>query len=505
MTIAFNKYVSITSAVGVAESIFPQDLGLRIITNNTLSPPQSILTFTNSAAVGAYFGTSSEEYKRAAFYFAWISKNFTLPDTLSFARFVDTAVAPMIFGGSLTATLSTFTAISNGSFTLQMGLETHTLTGLDFSGAGSFAAIAADLQVAIRAIEVTDALWHTATVTYNSTANAFELVGGVTGTATISTTEGVTGTPVLALLGWGVGSGATLAYGAAVQSITDCLIAQDALSTNYGSFLFTYSCALILTEIEAASTWNVGNGVTYQYHVATSIVNASTWSPALIGNLGTGLTIQGPTGEFHEMDPTMILAATDYTKSNAVQNYMYQIFNQTPTVTNTTTANTLDALRVNYYGQTQLNGQPINFYQRGYLMGPATSPQDMNTYGNEQWLKSAASAALISLQLAANQIPANSQGVVQVLGALQNVIDLALFNGTFSVSKPLSPAQISYITTITGDPAAYSQVQNAGYWVSCVIVPFVDSASTTEFAAKYIIVYSKDDVVRFISGTQVLI
>ena len=52
----------------------------------------------------------------------------------------------------------------------------------------------------------------------------------------------------------------------------------------------------------------------------------------------------------------------------------------------------------------------------------------MNFYANEQWLKSAATAALLTLLLSLTEIAANKQGNAQLTATMQTVIDQALKN-----------------------------------------------------------------------------
>ncbi|OWK47565.1 hypothetical protein FRUB_01264 [Fimbriiglobus ruber] len=60
--------------------------------------------------MGTYFGTGSEEYARAEFYFGWVSKNITAPQQISFWFWNDdVATADLIYGASGTYALATFT------------------------------------------------------------------------------------------------------------------------------------------------------------------------------------------------------------------------------------------------------------------------------------------------------------------------------------------------------------------------------------------------------------
>lgn len=284
--------------------------------------------------------------------------------------------------------------------------------------------------------------------------------------------------------------------------ITDILTSTTDANNNFGSFVFAET--LILANVELAAAWADSQNVRYMYSEDVTSANSTAWSEALIGLSGNALTL-AQTNEYHKLIPCTILAATDYTLRNSVQSYMYQEFTATPTVNTTTLSNSYDALRVNYYGQTQTAGQNISFYQRGYMNGLATDPTDMGTFANEMWLKDAFSSALLSLLLSMPQVAANKIGRSQILGTLQSVISQALYNGVISVGKTLNNTQKEFIASITGDDKAWYKIQSVGYWVACVIQDYVTTSGTTEYKAVYTLLYSKDDTVRSVVGSDILI
>jgi hypothetical protein len=526
MAISLNQYVDITSVVGASAAVAQRQLIARMFTDNVLLPPQSFIEFSSAAAVGNYFGTSSVEYLRAAYYFGFVSKNGTQPQKISFARWVSTAVAPRIFGYPGTSApqdYHNYTGITTGSFEITIGGVLLSLTNIDFSACTSLADVAAVLQTVIRtgsgAVFTSATVAYVATPGYAPNTGVFEFTGGATGANTISVGAGASGVDISQLIGWfpaivntngnilpAVGSGAVFAPGSAVESITDTLEVSAGLSNNFGSFAFCPATPLTLDQNIEAATWNYGLNVVYMFMVPCSAANVSAWSndsTGLGGIGGCGMTVSNVSGQYPEMLPMMILAATNYNAQNAVQNYEFQLSSTlTPSVTDDTTKQSYDAASVNYMGQTQTAGQFISFYQQGVLFGQSTDPLDMNVYANEEWLKDAASVALMNLLIALPKISANAQGRAQILAALQSVINLALFNGAISVGKVLTSAQIAEITSITGDEQAYYQVQTDGYWVDCVMVP---SGSPVIYTAVYTLVYSKDDVIRKIQGTHVLI
>ncbi len=500
MAISITKYVDITSGVGGNTALPAVELIGRLFTDNQLLPTGAVKEFSSAELVGAYFGTDSDEYLRAAWYFAQVSKNITTPQNISFARWVDEATAPQIYGSKITTLLSTFQGISDGAFSMTLGSVTNVISGLDFTAALSFADVAAVIQEGIN--DETGLQWTGATVAYDNTSGGFNFVGGDDSVAAIvSVALAGTGTEIMNDIGWG--GAAIFSAGAQIETITDVLTNSTDTSNNFGSFIFMPT--LNLAQHEEAATWNDGQNNLYQYMVPVSLANYSTWSAGLITYSGTAITLSPISTEYPEMIPMVILAYTNYLAPNAVQNYMFQQFSTiTPSVTDSAIAAELDTARVNYYGQTQNAGSNFSFYQNGVLMGGATDATDMNTYANEQWVKTAITAAIMNLLLAVTKVSANPQGISQISSVIQTVVNQALTNGTISVGKTLNNLQILYINEITDNSTAWMQVQISGYWFIVFITTEVVSSVTT-YIANYLLVYSKDDVIRKVVGTDVLI
>lgn len=502
MTISMTRYVDITSAVGAGNAVPVRTLMLRIFSDNPLIPVGQFLQFSNIADVGNYFGTSSVEYLRAADYFAFVSKDFTQAQFISYARWVDTAVAPLIYGESLTATLSQLQAITAGSFNLTLGSISHDITGLNFSSDGSLNAIAASLQTAIRAADM-NSNWASATVTFSNTTNGFNLVGGATGDAVIAIAAAGSGTDIRASIGWLPGlqwpEGPIFSNGSDVETITETLTNSDSSSDNFGSFLFIPT--LDQDQIVEAATWNSSKNFKYMFCTPVTVMNASAISAALDEIGGTAMTLSPISTQYPEQGPATLFAATDYTKANSVEDYMYQSFpNTTASVSTDTDADGYDALYVNYVGVTQTAGQQRSFYQRGVLSGfnSPSNATDIGTYVNEIWLKSAATAALFNLLNAVTSLSADDKGKSQIISALQPVISQALLNGTIATNSFLDADQKAVITNLTNDPKAWRQVQSIGYYLTVVIDPEAGTAT-------YLLIYKKNDVIRKIIGTDVLI
>lgn len=505
MPVSFSNYIDITSGVGGSSQVPTRNFGGMIITGNDLVPTGTIKTFTSAADVGTYFGTGSEEYARAEFYFGWVSKSITSPQELSFYFWnSDAATASKIFGGTPIDTLSAFNAITSGELDLTMGGHSTTLTGINLSGAGTLAAVATDLQTAIQAYSSGGTAWTGATVSYDSTTGTFNLVSGETGADTIAITAAASN-DLAGPLGW-LASNAVLTNGSAAQTITAMLDSLITISNNFGSFLLANGLDATQQNVTDAANWNnsLTPNIQFIFTQQVTAANASTWAAALADIGGCTLTLAPLTTEYPEMCPMMILAATDYDGINTVSNYEFQQFTLTPSVTNDADYTTYTGLNINFYGQTQTAGQLISFYQQGVMFGLATDPLDQNTYANEIWFKDALGAALMNLLLALNQVGANNLGIAQVLAIIQSVILQALANGTIQVGRTLTAVQQLYITQESGNANAWHQVQNAGYWVGAAVETYT-VGSNTEYKIVYTLIYAKDDVVRKITGSNVLV
>lgn len=499
MTISLKRYVDIVSGVGAGANVGNRKLIGRFFDDNPLIPTGSYVEFDSADDVASYFGSSSLEYARAAFWFGWVSKNVTDAQSIAFGRWNSAASAPQIFGAKGNQSVSDWTGIVAGAFVMSIGGVTNTMAGLDFSTCVSLSDVADVVEAAIRT--KTGTQWTAATVEWNATRKSFDFTGGLTGDAVITVSAGGGGNDIAGRLGW-LSALAIVSDGAGVQTIQEVLSESANADNNFGSFAFT--ATLTENQIVQAATWNDTQNNMFLYSVPCTADNADELSAALAGLSGVTLTLSPIANQYPEQIPMMIEAATDYTQRNTTQNYMFQIFDVTASVTSDEDADVYDALRVNYYGQTQTAGQIIEFYQRGYMMGLASDARDQNTYVNEIWMKDAMAASIMTLLLAQNKVPANATGRSQILNILQGVIQQALFNGTISVGKELTSNQKLFITNATGDNKAWQQVQNLGYWVDVVIQQTINQG-IVEYKAVYTLIYSKDDVIRKVEGRDILI
>lgn len=509
--ISQSRFIRITSGVGAGSAVAQRQLIMRVQTTSSLLAPSVVAEFSNADDVGSFFGLQSEEYARALAYFAFVSKSVSSPSTISFARIVNVAVAAQVIGDTTVKSLASIMALANATISLVVNGVVVPITGFNFSTAESLTDIASQIQTQVRASA--NALLSNATVTYNTNTNQFNLAGSVTGASAGGTIKvqptGAT-TDLSPLLGWGT-TGTVYSPAMDAETIAGSLARTVQISDNFGSFVVAgqFGTAYVLSDVTAIATWNASNNNKFMYAVGIPLANIGAAFQAIGGLAGTAITLTDPTQpvDYVEQSPCEILAATDYNKVNSTQNYMfYQFASRNVTVSDDTTANTCDANRTNYIGVTQTAGQQLAFYQRGILCGGAQDATDMNTYANEMWLKSYITAQVLSAFLNLPRVPANATGQAILTNVLQGVITKAKNNGVISSGKTLTTIQQQYITQLTGDDTAWRQVQNIGYWLNVQFQQYVNSnTKLTEDMAVYTLVYSKDDAIRLVDGSDVLI
>ena len=146
---------------------------------------QFVLAFTSATDVGNYFGMNSQEYALAGTYFQGFNNSMNKPAALLIAPRVSAAVAAFVRSGTFTGTLAALQEITSGTFNITLGEAAVELTSISFASATSLSGVAAALQDALQAWTPSEGsapvAVSSATVTYNSTLNAFTVTSGSAG------------------------------------------------------------------------------------------------------------------------------------------------------------------------------------------------------------------------------------------------------------------------------------------------------------------------------------
>lgn len=505
MPISQSKYVSITSGLGAQSAAGRKDLILRVFTTNELFPTDTVMEFTSSSDVVNFAGSTSAEAQIAAAYFGWVSKQINQPKKLSFMRYSLTATKPYLRSACELVPLTQFKSIIDGSMILSLGGASFSVTGLNFSSADTYADISSAIQAKVQSNTGGGELWTGATVTFDAETLSFILTGGIAGKNSITYAEPASeGTDVSALIGWSAGTSPVISNGTDAATLTDILNKSVDISTNFASYAFL-NADLQTEDISLAGTWNDEQNFQYLFcedvdadNYSTIIVEAAKHSGMCI-NYNPFKNTEGCLPAY--LMPATILAATNYDMVNGTVNYMYQQFpNQTVAVSTNQLAEKLDALNINYNGQTQKSGTKIEFYQDGYN----ADGTDTAVYANEIWLKDAMATEVINLETALDKIPANDDGISHIEGVLQNIIQTAKENGTILEGKELTNTQKAYISQLTGDNEAWQTVYLQGYILTVKLSQKTENGRT-KYIAEYSLIYSKGDVIRKVEGRHILI
>ena len=310
----------------------------------------------------------------------------------------------------------------------------------------------------------------------------------------------VKGDDIASLIGWTAAKDAVVSNGVNASGIKDTLNNSVNISNNFASFAFLSDISA--QDLEAIGAFCDEQNNEYMYVFDVDSVNYSELIAVAGKHSGMCANYLDKTDEIPAyLMPATILAATNYDKVNGTVNYMYQQFaQQAVAVDDDELANKLDALKINYNGQTQKSGTKLEFYQDGYL----ADGTDIGVYANEIWLKDAMKTSVLNLLIALDKIPANTDGISLLEGSLQEVISEAKNNGTISVEKELTSEQKAYITQYTGDDVAWQTVYLNGYTLS-VDLKQDNSNGKTMYVAEYALLYSKGDSIRKVEGAHTLI
>ncbi len=491
--ISSNNYVDITSGVGGGGGISGRSLSCRVISTTELIPTGAILAFSDSPSVSDYFGPTSDEYARAAYYFGYLSKQISKPKKIEFARWASSDTSAQAFG-TKAGTLAELQVFTSDTLTLTLAGVDGVITP-DLSAASSYADVANTLQTGIQGL---GGGFASATVVFdaNKTSFNFDTNGVADGALTVTASS----TGLLDALGW---RNLITSDGVGAQSVTDQLAAMINISNDFGSFV--YSDALTLPQIKDAAIFTNEQNVSFQFHAPLTIADAQSYYDELKGYGGVGLTINETAGEFAEMLPCAQLASQDFLQSGASTNYMFLKDDRlTPGVTTDSDYKTLNALKVNFMGRTQESGVQLSFYQSGVLLGPDTSPLQMGVFANEQWFKSYVKAQFLNTLTEISIWPADNTGNAIGNTVLQNGVDRALASGIIAIGKNLSDGQKNFINVISGESGAISAVETRGFWYKGEIIKEVDDGIAKNIYS-YIIIYATSEGVSKVIGKHNLI
>lgn len=160
--------------------------------SNVIDQDERIRSYVNLDGVAGDFGLTDPVYYTASLYYGQTPR----PLNFMVGRWLSTPVSGLIKGGSLSTaekTLSLWTSVTDGGFTVEVDGASHSITGVDFSTATNLDGVASIINTALAGVSA-------GTVVYDGTR--FTLTSPTTGPAsTVNyTTAPATGTDVGAMM-----------------------------------------------------------------------------------------------------------------------------------------------------------------------------------------------------------------------------------------------------------------------------------------------------------------
>lgn len=388
--------------------------------SNVINGLERIRTYTTVESVATDFGTSAPEYKAAALYFGQTPK----PKTLMIGRWLRTASAALNIGGILNSTeqtLSTWTAITTGSFKVTIDGVLETLTGLDFSGAANLNAVASI---------ITTALSGAGTCAWDG--SKFTITSATTGTSS-SVTAAIaagSGTDISAMLKLTAGALISLVPGYAAETAVDCASAMTNKSSAWYGLMFQAS-----TQPDDSANLAVCDFVEaldLKRIFGVTITDSNVLSSLVSNDLASTMKSGGYKQSFCQYSQNAYAIASFFGRAfsvdfNANRSTITLMFKQEPGVTGEElTENQAATLKdkrcnvfVNYVNDTII-------IQHGVMSGSAYFDE---IHGLDWFQDAVQNACYNVLYQSKTKIPQTDAGVNQLTNAIAGVCEEAVNNG----------------------------------------------------------------------------
>ena len=482
MALPFSKFVPISAVVQSPAFTVEKKHMLLAMTSDLISTDTPYLVYSGASALTNFradFGTQIPEYTVASKYFGFLSKTGTAPEKLIVARWYKTAAAPFIVGSNEIDTVPQLKSVTNGSFTLNLDGASFDVV-LDLSTATSYTDIATLMQTAIRANATGGDAFTGATVTYNTTRNAFVIASGATGTtATIGeVSAGTTGTDLSAPLGL---TTATLSQGANAETFTE--FCDRIYNANSGGYSITTIETLTAEEMQAAIAWLQGSdGGQTRNTMVRLVFNITDKATAkALQSTSAELSYTGyvvcfdPNIEYVNALDCAIAASIDFNAVNGAVNFNFQpavgytpitklgdVLNYQQGQTNLSVANELDDLCISYVYSVGFGEQQQVLYGMGLMQG-AFGTEDIQV--NESALEVDLQTAVMNGFVSLNKLKLQGDDAREFISTIITpTFERFKTNGSIAQNGKLSDTDKNSIYMITGVDSAAECVENNGYY-----------------------------------------
>lgn len=464
MAIPASQIVSISPRVLQAGGTDLVLNGLFLSESNLIPSTSLALEFASASDVGAYFGTTGNEYAAAAVYFKGYDNSFKKPRTLLIGRRVNAAAAAYVRGGKYTGTIEDLQLITAGALTFTIDGTSVALTSLDLSGESTYSDVCTVINTALTTAG------SSATASYDAGQECFVITSGTTGATSSITYE--SGTTLGLLLNWTEDTGAVLSQGMDSMDVAANMAAIRAVSENWATFTNLYTPAAD-SEVLALSAWASSQGVEYLY-VAWSeslqlIAQSDTTSIAVqINESQNGATTLIYGGLRYAAFVCGAVASIDWERVNGVITLAFKSQSGlSATVQSATDAVTLLGKKCNFYGNYATRNDAFVFLYNGSMFGQYNF---IDPFINAVWFNNAIQVSIMNGITMAGRVPYNEDGYTLIRAWIQDPINRALRNGVIDTGMALSEAQKAEVISEAGmditdalqTEGYYLQVEDAG-------------------------------------------
>lgn len=534
MAITIDKIISVTGSV-VNTGFQQAALIGNILTENILVPADDnrTLSFANAAAVGTYFGTTSDEYMFASTYFNSYTNSLNVPQSILFSRYVSSATAAYIFSGQIaspSATVTAIKALGTPAMSIPVNGTTRVLSMVqaDFASATGLSDIATIIQTKLAAqlAGCTAAIIGT---------NQFECVAPSSGAST-STISYATGN-VAVLLGLDSDSNPTLSQGTPGGTATfnmDLIVASNAnwIALSYVTRLTGDAIGDSYAKTVALTGWIANQSSNYVgmwWEGGTQALSPSSSTNLARILVGAGYGTRTPdtaAGQVVYNVPIQVMyngaSTTNSVTTHEVGIYAafeagigasinYNVVNgkinfagkrQSGLATNVSTDANYDALLLqgyNVYGAFASRASSYQFTENGSVGGDLLWVD--NLY-DAVWLTDQMQNQLATLISNVGRIAYNATGVSTITAVLTNVIQAALTNGVVESGNSFSAAQVLEIQNLVGKNVAPLLTSN-GYYIYFPVIAPADRVNRAPL--QVYVLYTNGGAINQISIGQVFV
>ena len=441
MSIPADQIVSVSPSVLSAGGNALALNGL-ILTEASVLPYGSPVSFSSASDVATYFGSSSDEAAMASVYFNGYTTSYTKPSSIYFYRYANVAIPAFMRGASSSSTLTNLQAFTAGSLYIVTDGAVASISTINLSTISSFSDAATRMTSAFTGSTKP-------TVTYDSTFQAFVATSNSTGS--LSTINYATGT-LASTLGFTSTAGAVLSQGENALSPSDAMENVTNSNQNWAAFTTTFEPDLATKKLFA--NWNASKGSRYLY--ACWDTDTTAWVYAGTGaTFGEWLTAQNVAGTsaiwYDKLLAAFVLGITasiDFTRTEGRTNYAFRSgtgnFNITSVLWK---ASNLLANGYNIYGTYATANDQFTWLYKGTVSGPF---KWIDSYVNAIWLNNSIQLAEMSLLANMSSIPYNQDGYNMIKTAALDPIGSAVNAGVIRPNVSLSAAQAIEVNTSAG-------------------------------------------------------